>query len=200
MTTASVSTSSARVDAQTPPSRAPDQRLQAVGPWLWFAPALFLLLLVTLYPSVFVFWMSFHKTRFFDLTEFVGLQNYFKLLTSSSFHKQSYISVLYVFGSLFFVLPLGLLAAVIFNNLGKAGAVMRVIGLLPWTLSMAVVGAVWLWILNPSFGPLTYMVKQVGLDFGLMLGNPRAALPLLILVTVWWSFPYVMVMMSAAIQ
>ena len=33
-----------------------------------------------------------------------------------------------------------------------------------------------------------------------MLGDPSSPLPLIILVTAWWSFPYVMVMATAAMQ
>ena len=80
------------------------------------------------------------------------------------------------------------------------GSALRVLTLLPWTLSLAVVASIWLWLLNPSFGPVAYLAGKAGLTVGLMLGDPSLALPLLILVTSWWSFPYVMVMVSAAIQ
>jgi len=63
-----------------------------------------------------------------------------------------------------------------------------------------VVGSIWLWMLNPSFGPAAHLMKSVGIPTGLMLGDPRLALYLIILATVWWSFPYVMVMMTAALQ
>jgi len=169
-------------------------------PWLWFAPVLFLLLLVTLYPTAFVVWMSLHKTQFFQLTAFVGFANYFDLLTSTTFRDISWNSILYVFGSIAFVLPVGLFAAIAFDALGKVGAGLRVMALLPWTLSMSVVGSIWLWMLNPTFGPATYIMKSLTIPTGLMLGDPRFALALVILATVWWSFPYVMVMMSAALQ
>jgi multiple sugar transport system permease protein len=168
--------------------------------WLWFAPVIGLLLLVTLYPTLFVIWMSFHTTHFFELKEFVGLRNYLDALTSTAFLAVSKTSLLYVFGSLLMVLPVGLGAALAFDTMGRTGRVLRVVGLLPYTLSMAVVGSVWLWILNPSFGPLTYAMKSIGLKPGLMLGDPSMALFLVIVVTVWWTFPYVMVMMSAALQ
>lgn len=168
--------------------------------WLWFAPVIGLLLLVTLYPTLFVIWMSFHTTHFFELKEFVGLRNYLDALTSIAFLTVSKTSLLYVFGSLLMVLPVGLGAALAFDTMGRTGRLLRVVGLLPYTLSMAVVGSVWLWILNPSFGPLTYAMKSIGLKSGLMLGDPGMALFLVIVVTVWWTFPYVMVMMSAALQ
>ncbi len=168
--------------------------------WPWFAPVVVLLLAVTLYPTGFVAWMSLHKSQYFELREFVGLRNYAEALGSRDFREISWTSLLYVFGSLCLVGPIGLVAALVMNDLGRTGAVLRVLGLLPWTLSMAVVGTIWLWILNPSFGPLAYGLTSAGLSPGLMLGDPGVALLYVILATVWWSFPYVMVMMTAALQ
>ncbi|NDB68054.1 MAG: hypothetical protein EB015_08625, partial [Methylocystaceae bacterium] len=39
--------------------------------FVWFVPAILILFLVTLYPTIFVLWLSFQKTRYYDL---VGLQ------------------------------------------------------------------------------------------------------------------------------
>ena len=109
-------------------------------------------------------------------------------------------SLTYVVGSLVGALILGMAAALVLNNAGATGTVLRVFILFPWTLSMSVVGSIWLWLVNPSFGPIPYLIQVIGLDPGLMLGDPGLALPLIIIVTAWWSFPYVMVMATAAMQ
>lgn len=169
-------------------------------PAVWFIPVLALLGLVTLYPTAFVIWMSFQKTSYFQLQGFVGLRNYAAILGSASFWEMVRISLTYLVGSLALSLVFGMAAALVFNGSGRIGAAMRVLTLFPWTLSMAVVGSIWLWMLNPSFGPVTYFLGQAGLSPGLMLGDPDFALALTVLVTAWWSFPYVMVMVSAGIQ
>jgi multiple sugar transport system permease protein len=170
------------------------------APYLWFAPAILILFLVTLYPSVFVTWLSLQKTRYYDLTGFVGLANYAEVLGSSAFWDTTFISLSYVVGSLAGAIILGMAAALVLNHAGATGSVLRVLILFPWTLSMSVVGSIWLWLLNPSFGPIPYLMQVIGLDPGLMLGDPGLALPLIIVVTAWWSFPYVMVMATAAMQ
>lgn len=169
-------------------------------PLVWFAPAICLMLLVTLYPLVLVIWMSFHRTHLYEVRQFVGFENYVDIFTSVDFWRVSWTSIQYVIGSLAIVVPLGLSAAVAINGTGGAGSWFRVIALLPWTLSMAVVGSIWIWLLNPTFGPLTASLRSLGISPGLMLGDPSLALILVILVTVWWSFPYAMVLMSAALQ
>ena len=167
---------------------------------VWFLPVVVLLLAVSLYPTVFVIWMSFQKTRFYDLTGFVGLANYVEVLSSRTFWDTTYTSLAYMAGSLALSLALGVFAALILNNLGRTGKLLRVLTLLPWTLSMAVVGTIWLSLFNPSYGPIGHYMKQIGIAPGLMLGDPGLALWLTVLVTSWWSFPYVMVIVTAAIQ
>ncbi len=188
-------------NATTParPTRA-RKRLKELRPLLWFVPILLLLLTVTLYPTLFVLWMSFQKTKFYDLAGFVGLANYVDALSSRAFWETTYTSLVYMAGSLVLSLGLGVLAALVLNNLTRGGKVLRVLTLVPWTLSMAVVGTIWLWLFNPSYGPISYSMRQLGVSPGLMLGDPELALWLTILVTSWWSFPYAMVIVTAAIQ
>lgn len=169
-------------------------------PYLWFAPAIVVLFLVTLYPTFFVGWLSFQKTRYYELTGFVGLANFYEVFGSSAFWNTVFVSLTYVVGSLAGAVVLGMAAALVLNNAGATGSVLRVFILFPWTLSMSVVGSIWLWLLNPSFGPIPYLMQAVGIEPGLMLGDPGLALPLIIIVTAWWSFPYVMVMATAAMQ
>jgi multiple sugar transport system permease protein len=144
--------------------------------------------------------LSFQKTRYYELTGFVGLANFYEVFGSSAFWNTVFVSLTYVVGSLAGAVVLGMAAALVLNNAGATGSVLRVFILFPWTLSMSVVGSIWLWLLNPSFGPIPYLMQAVGIEPGLMLGDPGLALPLIIIVTAWWSFPYVMVMATAAMQ
>lgn len=170
------------------------------APFLWFAPAILILFLVTLYPTLFVIWLSFQKTKYYALVGFSGLANYIEVLGSPAFWDTTFISLTYLVGSLAGAIILGMTSALVLNRAGVTGSALRVFILFPWTLSMSVVGSIWLWLLNPSFGPIPYVIQKLGINPGLMLGDPGMALPLMIVVTAWWSFPYVMVMVTAAIQ
>src|SRR5256885_10301434 len=152
---------SANATTPTRPTRA-RRRLRELRPMLWFVPVLLLLLTVTLYPTVFVIWMSFQKTRYYELMGFVGLENFVDTLSSRAFWETTYTSFVYMAGSLVLSLGLGVLAALVLNNFKRGGAVLRVLTLVPWTLSMAAVGAVWLLLFNPCPGPITYSMLEVG--------------------------------------
>ena len=181
-------------------SRSPGRSRSRPRPWLWFAPVILLLLSVTLYPTALVVWISVQKTRYYALEGFVGLTNYATVLSSAKFFQLSSNSLLYVLSTLAIVLPVGLVSALLLQSLGRLGVALRVALLVPWTLSMAVVGVFWLWILNPSYGLIRFGLDSIGIEPGLMLGDPGLALWLMVLVTAWWSFSYAMVMMSAAVQ
>src|SRR6185503_9009874 len=169
-------------------------------PIIWFGPALVLLFTVTLYPTAVVVWLSLSRTRYYDVLGWAGVGNYVSVLTSAAFWDLTFNSLVYMIGSLAIVLPVGLFAALALQTMKRGASYFRVLLLLPWTLSMAVVGCFWLWLLNPSYGPISYAIKSIGLTPGLMLGDPDTAILLLSVVTAWWSFPYVMVLMSAALQ
>ena len=112
------------------PRKALSKRIE---PLLWFMPVVVLLLAVSLYPTLFVIWMSFQKTRYYDLAGFVGLANYIDVLTSPTFWETTYTSLVYMAGSLVLSLVLGVFAALILNTLGRTGKLLRVVTLFPST-------------------------------------------------------------------
>lgn len=171
-----------------------------IAPWLWFLPVLLLVLVVAVYPAGVVVWLSLQKTKYFQPLGFVGLSNYVRVLTSESFRQLSINSSVYVITTLAVVLPVGLAIALLLQAVGRLRTIVRTVLLIPWTLSLAVLGTLWLWLLNPSYGPVTYALSVMHIESGLMLGDPHVALLLVVLITAWWSFPYVMVVMSAALQ
>ncbi len=54
-------------------------------PWLYVLPALFLLVVFLVLPAIQTFWLSLHSGTGFNPTEFVGLDNYVRLLTQDRF-------------------------------------------------------------------------------------------------------------------
>lgn len=171
------------------------------NPAFWFAPILVLLAIVMIYPTMSLLWISVNETRFFDPVGFVGLENFRNVLGSEDFAQQAKNSFLFVGGSLALALSFGLFTAVLLQALEqRTAALVRTILLLPWTLSMTVVGCLWLWLLNPSYGPVKYLLSLIQVQTGLMLGDPDLAIWLIIIASAWWSFPYAMVLITAALQ
>ncbi len=167
---------------------------------MYFVPVITLVTAVTFYPTIAVVWLSFQRTAYWRSEGFVGVANYLRAFQSNSFLSQAQNSLVYVEASLVFAIALGLGAAIFLQTLRYSRKIVRTILLMPWSLSMGVTGVLWAWLLNPSYGPVAYWMQKMGAGASLLLGDPRLAMPLLILITVWWSFPFAMVLTSAAIE
>jgi ABC-type sugar transport system permease subunit len=103
-------------------------------------------------------------------------------------------------GALAGAVPLGLGLALLLHRLGRMKGPLRALVLTPWVMSQAVVGVLWLWILNPSFGPVARLVEVLGFPKLVLFSDPRLAMPTLIAITVWWSYPLVMILILGALQ
>ncbi len=170
---------------------------EADRPWLFLAPSLGLLLLVTLYPLAYVVYLTFlRRLLIFDISDFVGLQNYAFLLQDYRF-RQSLFNTLYftvVSVALEFVLGLAVALTIQGNFRGKGLA--RALILLPWTIPTVVSAEMWQWIFNSEFGVLNQLIgAKVN-----WLGNPLFALHAAIVIDVWKTTPFLVLLFTAALQ
>jgi multiple sugar transport system permease protein len=168
--------------------------------WPLILPSVVLMSLVFLVPVLIVVWVSLHQMDYFDIGSFAGLRQYTELFRSSAFRQQITVTLIYVFGSLALSLVVGFVIALLLQRSGRFRPFFRAALLLPWALSQAIVAIAWAWILNPTYGPVSYLLQKVGFAQSLLLGSPKLALPLLIAVTAWWATPYAMVLFDAALQ
>ena len=70
---------------------------------------------------------------------------------------------------------------------------------LPWALTAVVVGVMWRWILIPDIGIANYMLSGLGINVSFFL-NPVTAMATMILVEVWRSTGYGMILVLAGLQ
>jgi multiple sugar transport system permease protein len=182
---------------QPPPPRRRVGRTRAAP---LVAPSVLLMTVVFLIPILIVAWVSLHRMEFFELGEFAGLGQYAGLLQDPTFWQQLRVTLIYVFGTLAVSVVVGFTIAILLQGTGRFRTFFRAALLLPWALSQAVVAIAWVWMLNPAYGPVSYLAQQLGLPESLLLGSPTLALPLLIAVSAWWATPYGMVLFDAALQ
>jgi len=168
--------------------------------WPLVAPSVVLVSLVFLVPVLIVVWVSLHRMDYFEIDSFAGLGQYTELFQDSTFWQQLTITLVYVFGSLAVSVVAGFAFALLLQGTGRFRAFFRAALLLPWALSQATVALVWVWMLNPAYGPVSFLLQKLGFPQSLLLGSPTLALPLLVAVTAWWATPYAMVLFDAALQ
>ena len=163
-------------------------------------PALAVAMLVVFYPIVFAVDLSLHETLFLKKGAFVGLEHYAAFFGSVGGWQILKNSLVLVLGSTALAIPIGLGLALLLHMKIRLRAVFRMVLVLPWVISQVITALLWKWILNIQFGLSRLVTDALGLlpvDF---VGEFETAMPTLILVNVWRTFPFAMLLLLAALQ
>jgi multiple sugar transport system permease protein len=115
----------------------------------------------------------------------VGLDNLAALATDQRFLRSVVNTLIYTLGTVVPGLAIGLGLALLFDGLGRAGALARTIVFLPAVLAGVATALLWGWILNPRVGLLDALLGIVGIDGPSWLRDPAWAMPAVILVGLW---------------
>jgi len=169
-------------------------------PYLLLLPSLVIIAGISFYPIYYAADISLYQTRFLEKTAFVGLGQYTRLLHDFEFLRALRISLKFALGSLLLTLPIGMIFALLLNRSIRFRAAFRTILVIPWTLSQSVTGMLWVWVLNPSYGPVKYLLDQAGVGPVMFLSNPDWALTIVVLANTWMTYPLPTVLFLAALQ
>jgi multiple sugar transport system permease protein len=134
---------------------------------------------------------------------FAGLANYTKVLTDPDFLAALKNTFIFISVSTIAHLVLGLAFALMLNTplLGSVTkAVFRIIYILPWLFTVAVIAVIWRLMLDPS-GVINYILTAVGgIKEVNWLSDPRTALWALTFINIWAGFPFFMISILAGLQ
>lgn len=182
---------------------AADQGLRlrnALTAWSFLAPSFLHLLLFSIGPILFCFYLSFHQWNLVESARpFVGLANYRALLGDAAFGRALLNTAVYVlFVPAGMVVALGL--ALLVNRRFRGVGLLRTIFFLPYITSFVAISLVWKWMFEPDFGLLNNVLGRLGLDGLPWLSSPATALPSLMLMSIWMYAGYMMVLFLAGLQ
>ena len=169
--------------------------------YLFLAPMLLFITGIVLFPLSHAFFTSLHRTRGLSST-FVGFENYARVLSDGTFWNALRVSVVFTGSSVLLHLIIGLLLALFLNNVRTGRTFLRVAFLTPWMVAPAIGAIIWMWLLEPQFGVINYLLMSVGViaERKVWLGQPDLALLSIIMVDVWRGFPFVMLILLAGLQ
>lgn len=170
-------------------------------PWMFLLPALFIVMLFVILPTIAGVVISFLRYDAINPVEFIGLQNYKLVLQDDLFYKSMWITFVFAFGSLIPTVFLSLLLAVVLNQRWfPLVNLMRGIYFLPTVVSMVAVSFVWLWLFNPQLGPINPLLSVFGIPAQQFLGDSSQALAILIIINIWKSIGFNLVIYLAGLQ
>ena len=158
-------------------------------------PAFVIVLATTLYPLAYSFVTSFRE---WDLTRqrrpggFVGVENYAHAATESGFQNSLWVTTVFVVTSVVLTLVLAMSLALLLRRKGPLHTFTRIVLILPFAMSPALIGVSYRFMFNPEFGVLA---QGIGAVFPWLRGTPWLADPdlamaILVLTDVWHWTPY----------
>ena len=169
-------------------------------------PALAVIGLFFLLPAVAALGLSVTDFDIYALGDihnirFVGLRNYNELLHNRVFWKALVNTMYFTFVGGPLTVIVSLAAALLDNaRLARFKSFFRTVFFAPVVTTMVAVAIVWRYLYHPRFGLLNRLLDVVHIAPIDWLGDPRWAMPALIILSVWKNFGYTMIIFVAGLQ
>jgi multiple sugar transport system permease protein len=174
-----------------------EQRLVGYG---FLLPAEIGLVIFVVAPIIGAFYISATDWSGIGEREYIGLGNYRELLEDEEFRNSLEVTFRYtvLFVPLLYVISLGL--ALLVNQKLVLTGVFRTLYFLPFMISLVVSSIIWTFILDERTGILNVVLAKFGVDSQPWLGSVSLAPWALIIVTLWQSVGYAMIIFLAGLQ
>jgi multiple sugar transport system permease protein len=202
------------MSAQTESLRLPAARLRAsrsfqrwteresVFSWLMIIPPMAFLLALVGYPFIYGIWLSLENRPVAQAGTFIGLANFV-----ADFHDPVFWQVVqntFVYTGAATVLKMigGLGLALVMNQAFRLKNLVRAAMLLPFIVPTVLSTVAWMWILDPSFSVINWLLIHTGIanPGPSWLGNPFWAMTSLIVVNTWRGLPFYAITLLAGLQ
>jgi multiple sugar transport system permease protein len=169
--------------------------------YLFIGPAILILGIFVILPVFYAFLLSLHKVQLLGEAQykFIGLSNFIRMARD----EQLWIALKNTVQYVIFVVPtqtvLALILAVLLNTKIKGKKIFRILYFLPTITSSAVLTLIFMWIYNAN-GLLNAFLAFLGFSTYNWLGDPSVALKAIMLMNIWATAPFFMIVYLAALQ
>jgi multiple sugar transport system permease protein len=174
--------------------------------WLLLAPALLAITALFLVPIAAAFALSLTDFDIYALGDlanlrFVGVRNYRVLLGDPLLWKSMKNTAFFLFVGGPLTLGFALATAVLLHSkLVRGKRVFRTIFFAPYVTNLVALAVVFRYIYHPRFGLIDRILAAAGIAPIDWLGDPRWAMPAIILLAVWKNFGYATILFVAGLQ
>ncbi len=187
--------------ATTATAKAPWWKGALLGNLLLILPSILFLSILTLYPIAYGISISFTDFDIHTLSgPFIGLNNYFTILTDPGFIHSLIVTLEFGVASLSIQFPLGLLTAIALDTIKRGRDIFLTIILLPMGLAWVIIGLMAKWMFDYGYGLVNFFLGWVGVRPLDWLGNGTNALIALIIIDVWETTPIVALVFYAGLH
>ncbi|MDF2724554.1 MAG: sugar transporter permease [Paenibacillus sp.] len=168
--------------------------------YLMTAPLVLGMLLFYVWPVIQTFYYTFTEWGSFGNYTWTGLDNYKRLFVDPQFYSALRNTVMYVLLTVPAEIGIAIVLAVLLNQKIRGQTVYRVIYFLPVVTMPAAVAMVWRWLYNGDYGLINYLLSLIGIKGPGWLTDPRFALYAVVLVIIWSSIGYKVILFLSGLQ
>jgi ABC-type sugar transport system permease subunit len=143
---------------------------------------------------------SLFRVDYFELTQFRGLGNYVRVLTSPTILAALGVTVVFTVGALVLTLTVGMGLALHLERDGRWSVAVRAVALVPHVISMLVGSMLLRWLFSSDAGIVAAALGPFGLGDLSILGDPKAAMAALIFNAVWRDSAFAMILLLAGLK
>ncbi|MBB4123175.1 carbohydrate ABC transporter permease [Martelella radicis] len=173
-------------------------------PYLYSAPALFLIAAVILVPLVVGISYAFRDIQLLNPFSggFIGLDHFHALAEDKAFRRALGNTLWWTGASVILQFIFGLILALLLDKPFVGRGLVQALVFLPWAVPTFLAGLNWAWMFNPVIGPLPHWFHALGLmsEPENILSDPALAMWGPIAANVWWGIPFFAITMLAALQ
>ena len=177
--------------------------LQRTTPYMFLLPAILVICLAMLIPVVYGLRLSFYQWLLRDIRVapiFRGFGNYIELLKNPFFHTNIKVTIIFTLSVTVSEILLGMILALLLEEKMAGLRLFRTIFMLPIMVAPIVVGVVWRYLYDPSFGMINYLLSVLGIEPMMWLSDPQLALPAIIIADIWQWTPFMFLLLLAGLQ
>ncbi|MBI9051612.1 MAG: sugar ABC transporter permease [Anaerolineaceae bacterium] len=165
-------------------------------------PALITLTALIIFPLGYLLYNTLFKVNRFtpDIPpKFVGLENYISIFNDRYMLTAIGNTFFFVFVSVVIELIVGMAIAMLIYQPFKGRTLIRTLLLTPVMIAPVVAALQWRWLYTDQYGVINYILSWVGIDGPLWLADPKIAMWSIIIVDIWITFPFVMLLLEAGL-
>lgn len=169
-------------------------------PWVLIAPQAVVIAVFFFWPAAQVLLQSVQQSNAFGTSvEWVGLENFENLWNDPTYLASFYTTAIFSTLVAVFGIGISLFLAVFADRIVKGVLAYRTMLILPYAVAPAVAGVLWLFMLAPSVGVVSFWLRAMGVDWNPLLDGQQAMV-LVVLAAVWKQISYNFLFFLAGLQ
>jgi multiple sugar transport system permease protein len=165
-------------------------------------PALLLLAALSIFPFLFIVWMSFNEVSPIGglSFEWVGLENWVNLFADPAVRSSWMISAIYFVATVGLEMFLGIAVALLIHEVVWGKNLALSLFLMPIFIAPVMVGLLGRFLVDPTYGLYAWVLNTTGIFTKNILGSGESALVAVILMDVWEWTPLVTIIVLAGLS